>query len=236
MVAEDKGMRRGFLQVGAWLLAAAMPCLPGPASQPAPAAKPAPFPRTRAFLDEGPPNLRLIGSTVRLRNGIPFYTLAYYVNLAELRAAIGATVPTMAEAARVLIGGKVSQGFMTRFEQGVGRERRVEFLLENLELYWPGPGFRRDSATLQGFLPFFDRALERAEETRIWIRNGSIYTQGPGQKAARTADADLCHAFVNSYLGDLKKPGADRIMREDLLKNLADILAEPRPGGRPAAR
>lgn len=229
------GMRRSALPIGAWLLLAVAPCSHGLPPQ-EPAARTAGFPRVRPFLDAGPPNLRLIGSTVRLRNGIPFYTLAYYVNLAELRTALGTAPPTLQEAARVLIGGRVTQGFMTRFEQGVGKERRKEFLLENLELYWPGPGFRKDSATLQGFMPFFESALERAEETRIWIRNGSIYTQKPGQKAVRTADPDLCHAFVNSYLGDQKKPGADRIMRADLLKDLAEILAEPRPGGRSSTR
>ncbi len=229
-------MRWGSLRVGAWLLLAAAPCLPGPGPQPMAAAKPTPFPRSRPFLDEGSATLRLVGTAVRLRNGIPFYTLGYYVNLEELRAALGTGAPTIQDAARILIQGRVAQGFVTRFDQGVGRERRQEFLLENLELYWPGPGFRRDSPTLQAFLPFFDSALERGEETRLWIRNGSIFAQRPGQKPVRTADPDLCQAFVNSYLGDLKKPGADRIMREDLLRNLAEILAEPRPGGRSSTR
>lgn len=226
-------MRRGFRLGCLWLLLAAAPGLPG---HPQEAPRSAPFPRLRPFLDEGRPSLRLVGSAVRSRNGIPFYTLAYYVNLAELRTALGAAPPTIAEAARVLAAGKVSQGFLTRFDQGVGKERRVEFLLENLGIFWPGPGFRKDSPSLQAFLPFFDTPLERGEETRIWIRNGSIYTQKPGQRAVRTADPDLCRAFVNSYLGEVKKPGADRIMREDLLGDLAEALAETRPQGRSSTR
>lgn len=182
------------------------------------------FPARRAFLDEGSRNLHLVGTVVRLRNAIPFYTLAYYVSLPELRGAMGSAPRTTLEMARILIQGKVSQAYVTRFEQGVSRERRVEFLLENLQLYWDGPGFRPDSPTFRSFLPFFDASLERGEETQVWIRNGAIITRKAGSKPVVTNDPGICRAFVNSYLGDLRKPGADRIMREDLLRNLPALL------------
>lgn len=194
------------------------------------------FPPRLAFLGQGPPNLRLVGTGVRTRNAIPFYTLAFYVNLAELRAALGPRPRSIPELAKVLIQGKVAQCYVTRFEQGVSKDRRVEFLLENLRLYWDGPGFRRDAPTLKSFLPFFDVALERGDETRIWIRNGAIFTSKAGQKPARTEDPDLCRAFANSYLGELRKPGADMIMREDLLKDLPALLASDAPPRAPSAR
>jgi hypothetical protein len=171
---------------------------------------------------------------VRKRNSIPFYTLAFYASLPELRLVLGSAGPwTVQELANALLQGRIAQGYVTRFEQGVGRERRVEFLLENLELYWDGPGFRSDTPTLKAFLPFFDTSLARGEETQIWIRNGNIFTRQPGGKPVKTIDPELCRAFANSYLGDLKKPGADRILREDLLKELPTLLEEasrpPRP-------
>lgn len=182
------------------------------------------FPPRRGLLDEGPAALHLVGTVVRHRNAIPFYTLAYYVDLRELRRAIGPGRRSIEELARVLIQGRIAQGYVTRFEQGVGKERRVAFLLENLELYWEGGGFRRDSPTLGAFLPFFDAALERGEETQVWIHRGVIYTRKPGLRANRTEDPDLCRAFANSYLGDLRKPGADRVLREDLLRRLPALL------------
>jgi hypothetical protein len=229
-------MRWIFAASAAGLLLAGTPCSPATPSQEVAAAKSAAFPLRRAFLDEGPNALHFVGSAVRLRNGIPFYTIAYYLNLAELRAALGPGARPLPEMARVLIQGKVSQCFVTRFEQGVSKDRRMEFLLENLQLYWDGPGFRRDAPSLKSFLPFFDTALEKGEETRVWIRGGSIYTDKAGQKASRTVDPDLCRAFINSYLGDLRKPGADRIMREDLLKDLPDMLYDSRPVYRPSPR
>lgn len=194
------------------------------------------FPERIGFLEEGPKSLRLLGTAVRVRNGLPFYSLGYYVNLAELRAAAGPGPRTLAELAQLLIQAKVSQGFVTRFEQRVSRERRVEFLLENLRLYWVDPGFREDAASLRSFLPFFDTGLERGEETQVWIRNGSIFTRTPGQKATRTADAGISRAFVNSYLGDLRKPGADRILRDDLLRDLPRLLEAEAPRPRPSPR
>lgn len=182
------------------------------------------FPVRRAFLDEGSRNLHLVGTVVRLRNAIPFYTLAFYVNLVELRGALGSAPRTTTEMARTLMQGKVSQAYVTRFEQGVSRERRVEFLLENLQLYWDGPGFRPDSASFRSFLPFFDAPLERGEETQVWIRNGAIITRKAGGKPVVTNDPGICRAFVNSYLGDLRKPGADRIMRDDLMRDLPALL------------
>ncbi len=192
------------------------------------------FPERIGFLEEGPKTLRLVGTVVRVRNGIPFYTLAYYVNLAELRAAAG-PARSLPELAQVLVQGKVAQGYLTRFEQRVSRDRRMEFLVGNLRLYWDGPGFREDSPTLRSFLAYFDRGLERGEVTEVWIRNGAAYTRAPGRKPTRTADPALCRSFASSYLGDLRMPGADRILREDLLRDLPALLeAEPpRPRSSP---
>jgi hypothetical protein len=136
----------------------------------------------------------------------------------------------------VLIQGKVAQCYVTRFEQSISKDRRMEFLLENLRRYWEGPGFRSDAPAMKSFLPFFDAALERGEETRIWIRNGAIFTGKGGQKPVKTEDPDLCRAFANSYLGDLRKPGADRIMREDLLKDLPALLESVASQRKPSAR
>lgn len=186
------------------------------------------FPARRGFLDEGPATLQLVGTVVRHRNAIPFYTLAYYVDLRELRRAIGPGRRSLQELAQVLIQGRIAQGYVTRFEQGIGKERRVDFLLENLEQYWEGGGFRRDAPALRSFLPFFDAALERGEETQVWIHRGVIFTRKPGLRANRTEDPELCRAFANSYLGDLRKPGADRILREDLLRQLPALLERVR--------
>ena len=215
-------MRRIFPTVTAGLLLAVAGC--AALAQGAVAARNVNFPARRAFLDEGGRSLQLVGTVVRLRNAIPFYTLAYYVNLGELRGALGSAPRTTPEMARILIQGKVSQAYVTRFEQGVSRERRVEFLLENLRLYWDGPGFRPDSPSFRSFLPFFDAALERGEETQVWIRNGAIITRKAGLKPVTTNDPGICRAFVNSYLGELRKPGADRIMRDDLLHDLPALL------------
>jgi hypothetical protein len=225
-------MRRVCRLGALWLFLAGILLLSGPAEL----ARTGGFPARRAFLDEGPMNLHLVGSSVRYRNAIPFYTLAYYVNLAELRSALGPGTRSIPELSRVLIQGKVAQCYVTRFEQSISKDRRMEFLLENLRRYWEGPGFRSDAPAMKSFLPFFDAALERGEETRIWIRNGAIFTGKGGQKPVKTEDPDLCRAFANSYLGDLRKPGADRIMREDLLKDLPALLESVASQRKPSAR
>lgn len=228
-------MRRRLAGPLCCLLAAFAGAAPVQAQAPADA-RTAAFPPLRGFLDEGPGSMTLVGTAVRFRNAIPFYTLAYYVNLAELQAALGPGARTLTKMGRVLSQGKISQGYVTRFEQGVSKDRRVEFLMENLQLYWDGPEFSPDTPTLRAFLPFFDVALERGEETQVWIRNGSIYTRKPGAKPTRTADAALCRAFANSYLGDLRKPGADRIMRNDLLSGLPAALEDAARRRRPSPR
>ncbi|MBI4911969.1 MAG: hypothetical protein HY823_04470 [Acidobacteria bacterium] len=188
-------------------------------------AAPDSFPSSRSFLDEGRPTLDLAGTEIRIRNGIPFYTLAFYVNLKELRGAAGPGPWTLDRLAGILVGARVSQAYVTRFHQPVGRERRMEFLLENLRRYWDGPGFREDTPAMRQFLAFFDWPLERNAETVVWLRAGVIYTRRPGQKATGTRDPGICRAFSASYLSALPKPGADAPMRDALLKDLPGLLA-----------
>ena len=71
--------------------------------------------------------------------------------------------------------------------------------------------------------------------TRV-ARNGTAFTRKSGQKPHRTADPALCRAFINSYLGDLRMPGADRILREDLLRDLPAKLEADAARARPSPR
>ncbi len=185
------------------------------------------FPPVRGFLDEGPANLTLVGTGVRIREGIPFYTVGYYVHLTDLRALAGPGPYDWRELAKLLIEGKVAQGLVTRFHQPVGKARRVEFLVVNLKRWWPEPRFDEGNPSVRQFVAFFDEPLARGEETQVWFRGGVAFTRKPGKSVHRTPDRSISRAFLGSYLGGQVMEGAEHPLQQDLLKGLPDLLQNP---------
>lgn len=182
------------------------------------------FPPARGFLDEQPGGLVLVGAAVRMREGIPFYSLGYYINLSELLPLAGPGPHNLAQLARILMEGRVQQAFITRFHQPVSRERRRAFLLTNLKRWWPEPEFNEAAPTVRQFVAFFDEPLARGEETEVWIRKGVAFTRKPGKPFHRTSDRSICRAFLASYLSGETMEGAEQPLQQDLLRDLPDLL------------
>jgi hypothetical protein len=215
-----------MIQLPSWKVALLLPCLFAPPGlwaglEPIGMVR---FPLARGFLDERPHNLTLVGTGVRTREGIPFYSVGYYVNLVELRAAAGPGPSDLDELARILTEGKVAQGIITRFHQPVSQSRRVEFLVVNLRRWWPEPGFDERLPAVRRFVSFFNESLSRGEETQVWFKAGVAYTRKPGRKVHQLPDRSICRAFLGSYLSGQVMEGAAKPLQKDLLRDLLELM------------
>lgn len=161
-----------------------------------------PLPASRLFLDEGEPRVQMVGEVLRQRLEADFYRLYLYVDLNELKRVAGSGA-NLLQVERALASGRVSHAYITRFIQGVGRARRMEFLLENLRKAWPKGRMDATSPTVQRFSAFFDQAVGRRAETQVWVSSkGSISTRADGQNALETRDPLLAQAFAATYFGE----------------------------------
>jgi len=194
-----------------------------PAQKPVPQLRPAPA--TRLFLDVNPPRLQMVGTVVRKRLGEDFYRLMLYVDIKGLRARLGPKTKNPELLAQALASGQVHHAYITRFERGVGRARRMEFLLENLKKSWPTQNFDPESPTLRQFSLFFDQPLNKLDETEVWIGpKGSITTRMAGGPPHETRDPILASAFAATYFGEACM---DQAMKQELLSRLLPLLESP---------
>lgn len=165
-------------------------------------AAPLPMPASRLFLDEREPRMQLAGEVLRQRLERDFYRLYVYVDLAELKRAL-AGGSDLLQVERALASGRVSHAYVTQFIQGIGRARRMEFLLENLGKAWPQGRMEVASPSVKRFSAFFDQAVERWAETQVWVSSrGSIYTRAVGKPSTETRDPQLAQAFAATYFGE----------------------------------
>lgn len=219
-------MRPAALLFGALLCPAAagrdLPAAP-PALQIVEQASHEGFPLERPFQDRGPGKLEAVGVYLRYREEQKLYALCLYVDVARLRRLTAGTARTPAQLAALLVAGRVRHAFVTRFVEPLPRERRMRFLLGNLEKAWPGPGFDPEAPGLRRFAAFFDRPVPRGAETQVWIdTRGGIAAREAGGPATRVRDPRLRQAFTASYLGEQPM---DPEMKATLLAELPQILA-----------
>lgn len=182
------------------------------------------FPLERPFLDGGPEARRLeaCGVYLRIRDGAKLYALCLYVDMPRLLSLTRGHARTPRLVADLLMGGKVSHAFVSRFVQPIPRANRMAFLKGHLETYWPGGGFDANAAGLKEFLNFFDRELKAGVETQVWIDEGGVIaTREAGGPVQKTGNSKLCRAFTASYFA--KQP-MDLPMRESLLKDIIKVL------------
>lgn len=182
------------------------------------------FPLERNFLDGGPESRRLeaCGVYLRIRDGAKLYALCLYVDMPRLLSLTRGHARTPRLVADLLMGGKVSHAFISRFVQPIPRANRMAFLKGHLETYWPGGGFDPNAAGLSEFLGFFDRELKAGVETQVWIDEGGIIaTRETGGSIQKTGNSRLCRAFTSSYFA--RQP-MDLPMRDSLLKDIIKVL------------
>lgn len=180
------------------------------------------FPLERPFLDRGKDKLQAVGVYLRFREGLKLYALCLYVDVARLRRLTRGLPRTEDGLAALLVAGRVRHAFITRFVEPLPRERRMRFLLGNLEKAWPDASFDPRSPGLRRFTPFFDRAVQAGTETQVWVdARGGIATREADGPVTRVHDPRLSRAFTASYLGD--RP-MDPAMKAALLGELPQIL------------
>jgi len=176
-------------------------------------------------LDSRPPKLQLVGTVVRKRLGEDFYLLALYVDIRGLRARLGSKAKSTELLAQALAHGQIHHAYITRFERGVGRPRRMEFLLENLKKSWPTENFDPESPSLKQFSLFFDQPLNKRDETEVWVSpRGTIITRMAGGPPHETKDPVIAAAFAATYFGEACM---DKAMKQELLSRLLSLLETP---------
>lgn len=194
-----------------------------PAQGPLPQLRPAA--PSRLFLDANPPHLQMIGTVVRKRLGEDFYRLTLYVDIKGLRTKLGSKAKSTENLAQILASGQIHHAYITRFERGVGRPRRMEFLLENLKKSWPTGNFDPESPSLKQFSLFFDQPLNKRDETEVWVSpKGSITTRMAGGPPYETKDPVIASAFAATYFGEACM---DKAMKQELLSRLLPLLGTP---------
>lgn len=180
------------------------------------------FPLERAFLDRGPKKLKAAGVYLRIRDGAKLYAMALYVDTKVLAARTKGKPRTPEALAVALVGGQAAHAYVARIVEPFPRERRMAFLLGNLQRAWPGPGFEPDSPALKRFSAFFDRALAKGAETQVWIQPGGLlHTREAGGPVTTTRDSVLAAAFSGTYLGE---HCMDPALKADLLRELPAVL------------
>ncbi len=180
------------------------------------------FPLERAFPGRGAPRLKAAGVFLRIRDGRKLYALCLYVDVQALARLTRGRPRDVEALARLLVEGRAAHAFVARIVEPFPRERRMAFLLGNLERAWPGPGFDPKSPAIRRFSRFFDEALAPGDETQVWVvPGGSIHARKPGGPVLSTRDAVLASAFTATYLGDRCM---DPALKADLLRELPAVV------------
>lgn len=184
------------------------------------------FPAERAFPGRPRQEVRAAGVSTRHKFGEDFYRICLYVDARELAARAAESERSPAALARLLVSGKVSHGYVTRFLRGVGREARVSFLIGNLRAYWPDSKFDPRAPSLRAFRAFFDRYLARDAVTEVFIdARGALYTREGQGPVTKTRDARIARAFAASYLAERSM---DDEMKAQLIAGLPGLLEATR--------